>query len=175
MPKSRDPLLIVARYLVGAIIGIFIFAGVMVAIGLGAVLTMQRSEILAKLSASAVSGPGYLLVVTALFLVLALLTVSILFMRELFRIVGSVEEHDPFQPINADRLRRMGWFALGAQIILVAIAGIASWFGGFRQALVAEDAIASATSTLVLTLVLFILARVFRVGAEMRAELEGTV
>ena len=172
---SKDPLLATARFLVATIIGVLAFAGVIVAIGLGAVLTMQRSEIHSKLSAAGASDSGYMLIVTALVLVIALLAFAALFMRELFRIVGSVEQQDPFQPINADRLRSMGWFTVGSQIILFALAGIASWFGGFKQALLAEDAMVAGTTALVLTLVLFILARVFRVGAEMRSELEGTV
>ena len=36
---SKDPLLTIARFLVGTIIGVFAFAGVIVAIGLGAILT----------------------------------------------------------------------------------------------------------------------------------------
>ena len=59
--------------------------------------------------------------------------------------------------------------------LLLAIIGIALWFGGHREQLIAEDAANMLVSGLVLTLVLFILARVFRLGTAMRDDLEGTV
>ena len=98
-----------------------------------------------------------------------------LFMRELMRMIGSVEQGDPFQPFNADRLRRMGWLTVGSQVALVALAAIGMAFDGIRPALMAEDALNAAVGGLLLALVLFILARVFRIGAGMREELEGTV
>ena len=171
----RDPLLAIARFLLGAIMGAFAFAGIMVAIGLGAVATVQSDYVLAKLAAAGASNAGYGAVLFALVLIIMLMALGVLFMRELFRIVGSVEQGDPFQPFNADRLRRMGWNTVASQMILFALAAIAHSFGGFRQALLAEDAMLAGFSALLLALILFILARVFRVGAEMRSELEGTV
>jgi len=177
MPQAvrRDPLLAFAQFLVGALAGLFAFAGIMVAIGLGAVATVQRDYVFAKLAAAGLSEAGYGAVLFALVLIIMLMALGAFFMRELFRLVGSVEEGDPFRPFNADRLRRMGWNTVASQLILFALAAIAHSFGGYRQALLAEDAMLAGFSALLLTLILFILARVFRVGAEMRSELEGTV
>ena len=173
--KPRDPLLSVARAVVGLLMGLFIFVGVIVIIGLGAIVTVQRGEIMAR-AAEANGGPaGYPLILLALVLIVALMTASFLFMRELMRMIGSVERGDPFQPFNADRLRHMGWLTVASQIILVALAGIGTAFSGIRPALMAEDALNAAMGGFLLALVLFILARVFRLGAAMREELEGTV
>ncbi len=177
MPQTfrKDPLLAFAQLVVGALIGLFAFAGIIVAIGLGAVATVQRDYVFAKLVAAGIPEAGYVAVLVGLVLIIMLTALGGLFMRELFRLVGSVEKGDPFQPFNADRLRRMGWNTVASQMILFALAAIAHSFGGYREALLAEDATLAGFSALLLALILFILARVFRVGAEMRSELEGTV
>ena len=172
---KKDPLLATARLFVGAAIGVVGFAAIMVAIGLGAALTIQRTETLDKLAAAGIADNGYAAIMLALALVIALLTLVFLFLRELFRITGSVERGDPFLPINADRLARMAWLNLGSQLILFFLAGIGIWLDDMKAALLAEDAINLGVTETLLTLVLFILARVFRVGAAMRDDLEGTV
>ena len=177
MPTTyrRDPLLAIARLVVGAAVGLVGFAAVMISIGLAAALTVQRTEVLTKLATTGIADNGYVAIMLALALVIALLTLMFLFLRELFRIVGSVERGDPFLPINADRLARMAWLNLGSQMILFALAGIGIWLDHMKAALLAEDAINLGVTETLLTLVLFILARVFRVGAAMREELDGTV
>ncbi len=173
--KPKDPLLAAARVVVGLLMGLFAFVGVIVTIGLGAILTVQRSEIIER-AATANGGPvGYPLILLAFVLIIGLMALSFLFMRELMRMIGSVQLGDPFQPFNADRLRRMGWLTVGSQVTLVALAAIGMAFDGIRPALMAEDALNAAFGGLLLALVLFILARVFRIGAAMREELEGTV
>ena len=172
--KSKDPLLSAARVVVGLLMGLFAFVGVIVAIGLGAILTVQRAEIVER-AATANGGPAYLFILLACILIIGLMAFSFMFMRELMRMITSVEQGDPFQPFNADRLRRMGWLTVGAQLVLVALAAIGMAFDGIRPALMAEDALNAAFGGLLLALVLFILARVFRIGAAMRADLEGTV
>ena len=108
-------------------------------------------------------------------LIAVLLAGAFWFVHLLGRIVDTVGEGDPFIPTNADRLRTMGWLALAIQLLTLPI-GIAV----ARIAKAVEDS-PSDTSVgldltgLVLVLILFILARVFRKGAAMREELEGTV
>lgn len=173
--KTRDPLLSIARLVVGLLMGLFIFVSVVVAIGLTAILTVQRGEIMER-AAAANGGPaGYFLIILAFVLIIALMAISFLFMRELNRLIGSVGQGDPFQPFNADRLRRMGWLTVASQLLLVGLASIGMAFDGIRPALMAEDALNAAMGGLLLALVLFVLARVFRLGAAMRDELEGTV
>ncbi|MDQ3074185.1 MAG: DUF2975 domain-containing protein [Pseudomonadota bacterium] len=172
---KSDRLLTTSRYLLGILMGLCVFAGTLVTIGLGALLTFERNRTLAKLAARGITEGGYPAFVAAFALIVIILALAFLFLSELLRIVRSVERGDPFVPANADRLRRMAWLNLGIQLILFVLAGISASFGNFRAALVAEDAFSIATGATLLTLVLFILARVFRVGAEMREELEGTV
>ena len=173
--KPRDPLLSVARLVVGLLMGLFAFIGVVVTIGLGAILTVQRSEIIERVAAANGGSVGYPLILLAFVLIIGLMALSFLFMRQLSRMIGSVEQGDPFQPFNADRLRHMGWLTVASQLILVLLASIGMAFDGIRPALMAEDALHAAFGGFLLALVLFILARVFRLGAAMRDELEGTV
>lgn len=171
----RDPLLTAARLVVGLLMGLCIFAAIMVALGIGALLTIEREKMLTKLAESGVSADNYSLVVLALLLIVAVVVIGLLFLREMLRIIGSVELGDPFDSVNADRLRRMGWLTVTSQGLALALAAIAIMIGGYRQALLAEDLLNAAFGGLLLALVLFILARVFRIGAAMREELEGTV
>ena len=172
---KSDSLLTIARYLLVIVMGLCAFAGTLVIIGLGGLLSFERNRMLAMLAARGISEGGYPAVVAAFALIAIMIALAFLFLRELFRIVRSVERGDPFVPINADRLRRMAWLNLAIQVILFMLAAISASIGEFRAALLAEDAFSIATGATLLTLVLFILARVFRVGAEMREELEGTV
>jgi len=171
MPAStafKDPLLMAAKAVLGAAIGLLLFVGVMLVIGLGAAITVSRADIVDKLAAAGISAPGYPLVLLAITLLLAMITLSFLFLRELLRIVRSVEDGDPFTPDNAGRLTRMGWLNLAVQLILFALAAIGIWFDDWRSALLAEDAINLGVGAIVLTLFLFILARFLRLGAPMR-------
>ncbi|PZU15567.1 MAG: hypothetical protein DI591_09455 [Citromicrobium sp.] len=94
--------------------------------------------------------------------------------------VVSVSEGDPFVPANAERLSRMGWTALTGHLLALLVGALVLWFthevkDGANGKLVIEDHISISLSGIMLILTLFILARVFRQGAMMRAELEGTV
>jgi hypothetical protein len=94
------------------------------------------------------------------------------FLRRLDDIVASVGGGDPFAPANARRLEQMGWLAMAMNLVVIPVGMLASWlvrFGGPHTDL------GFSFAGLVLTLVLFILARVFRQGAAMREELEGTI
>ena len=176
MRKShpRDALLAFARLLTGALMGLIALADVGVSIALGLVLTGTRVDILAD-SPAAGMADSYLAVVAILALLIMLFGLGIIFMRELYRIVGSVEQGDPFQPFNADRLRRMGWIIIVGQLVLFAIAGISASGGDRVRPGFDGEALLSGLGAMLMALILFILARVFRVGANMRGELDGTV
>jgi len=90
------------------------------------------------------------------------------FVRILRQIVGTVAERTPFIAENAGRLARMGWLALALKGISIA----AHWV---LADLLALNKVALPDGGIVLALTLFILARVFRQGAAMREDLEGTV
>jgi hypothetical protein len=99
------------------------------------------------------------------------------FLRDLWAIIGSVDDGDPFRPQNAVLLARMGWTMLGANITALLVALQAAWLDEFDQAsgVHSEIDFDLGTGGLLLMLTLFILARVFRHGAAMREDLEGTV
>ena len=113
-------------------------------------------------------------------LVLAAIVVGALFgfFGKLRAIIASVAEGDPFVPENADRLTAMAWLMLAtyllAGVMALVSALVVDWASQF------EDVHATATlgfdvTSILLIIILFILARVFRHGAAMREDLEGTV
>jgi len=93
------------------------------------------------------------------------------FAASLAKIIATVRHGDPFTLANAARLNRMAWLAMSVQVINVVQTLMSSYVSrdGFSM-----DVHMSLTG-LVVGLVLFILARVFRKGTEMRADLDGTV
>lgn len=87
------------------------------------------------------------------------------FLRILWRIVGTAAAGSPFADANADRLTRMGWVTL----LLTGASTLRAF------ALDGSGTLFEPWGSLLLALTLFILARVFRQGAAMREDLEGTV
>ena len=114
-------------------------------------------------------------VVLSLFLALISLGLTYDFVTRLAQVIDTVGRGDPFTLENAARLRRMGWLAIIVQVGSLPLAMLATWLesnvekGSFQL-----DSDISLTG-IGLAIVLFILARVFTRGAEMREELEGTV
>ena len=168
--KPGDPLLTVTLFLlrlVMVVMAAIIVAGVVAVIALLAFPDQQFAPQLSDAGRNTVwwvaAGAAMLVVILAL---------GIAFIRALTRIIGSVGEGDPFRPENADRLSRMGWIALalqGCNLVLVPVVGaIADRIG-------TQSGVDASFDTLILALVLFILARVFRHGTQMRDDLEGTV
>ena len=172
--SGSDPLLTTARVLLALLIGLLLFAATMVAIGIGAILTVQRAVVFEKIAAVGAPASSYGLVILGFTLIVAIMLLTARFLLELRGIVDSVRRGDPFQPVNADRLQLMGWIAVSTQFIWLAVVGIARWAAQYLDEgrRLPE---ANLGSGLLLILVLFILARVFRVGSDMREELEGTV
>jgi hypothetical protein len=120
--------------------------------------------------------------------ILGLLAVVLLFLAAMFvflgklrAIIGTVGEGDPFVPANADRLGLMAWLMLGVQALSWPLAGLAMTVAEWAQSHSEADLNIGAggdgfsLSGILMVLVLFILARVFRQGAAMRDDLEGTV
>ncbi len=166
--RSGDPLLGFTQFLlrmIMVVMGALILIGV---IAVAALLLVPEQQLLPRLSADdtkwwVAAGAAMLIVI---------LTLGIAFIRTLTRIIGSVGEGDPFQPENADRLSRMGWIALalqGCNLVLVPVVGV------IAERIGEGNGVDVSLDSLVLALVLFILARVFRHGTALRDDLEGTV
>jgi Protein of unknown function (DUF2975) len=91
----------------------------------------------------------------------------------LIAIIDTVKVGSPFIIENAKRLREMGWLVLASEALALLGMPLSVWLeqslgeGDYKFTL-SFDAIITA-------LLLFILARVFQQGAQMRDELEGTV
>jgi hypothetical protein len=166
--RSGDPLLGVTQFLLNLIIvvmAVVLLAGL---VAVPALLLLPAEQLGPEIGARGTAG----WVAAGAAMLVVLCTLGIAFIRALTRIIGSVGDGDPFRPDNADRLSQMGWIALAVQVcalIFVPISQtIAERVGG-------GAGIDPAFDSLILALVLFILARVFRRGTQMRDDLEGTV
>lgn len=170
----KDGLLIAAKAaLLAAQIAIGIAASA-VTIAAGTMLVVP-DKIVAEIG-GAVDPQWFWALPTVLVLVALALGFAFVFVEQLRRIVATVGDGDPFVPANAARLHRMGWYALA----VVALEFPVTWLGylidrahdGAGDLDVSGDL---SLSGVVLALVLFILARVFRHGTALRDDLEGTV
>ena len=170
MTRPRDPLLTATKWLLRIGIAGLTLALAAAAIAVGA-LMLYPGKVVPRLAAAP---PGTIWwVIAAVIVVIAILALSIRFAVDLSRIVATVGHDDPFQPENADRLDRMAWMSLGVQLlgfVLAPLVGMIATHAGE-----ARNDYSVSFSGFLLALVLFVLARVFRHGTEMRDDLEGTV
>lgn len=114
-------------------------------------------------------------IIAVLVVGIILLLLGFHFLQLLKRIINSVGEGDPFIPVNAERLTRMGWVIVAIEVLKLPVIAIAHFLATqFKPEDVQVDLEFSLTG-LLFGLVLFILARVFRHGAAMRDDLTGTV
>jgi MFS family permease len=177
LTKPKDPLLGTATVLVVLLRIIVIFAMVMIGIGIGAMVTVGNDQVMEQLAAAGAPrhAIGYLVAVLAL--VMVLLALAHEFFGQLAGIIGSVGEGEPFRAENADRLSKMGWLSVAVHVLALILAAFSKWFKPFLEKAGhdADIGFSVELTGILLTLILFILARVFRRGAEMREELEGTV
>jgi hypothetical protein len=172
--QSRDPLLTVATALLWIILGVLAFAGAIVTICIPGVLFIGAEFIKAP-ELNPLTFETRALITALLAGVAGLLYLGWRFFRTMLAIVRSVGEGDPFIPANADRLTAMGWTMLAINIGAIPVAAL----GAYVTSLAGEGKSSIEGGIdfggIVLILTLFILARVFRHGAAMREDLEGTV
>ena len=174
---AKDPLLVAAKAITILIRILAVFANVMIGIGIGALATVERGRVMAKIAEAGAPDGTFWLLIGAFALIMVLLSLAYRFFDELAGIIDSVGEGEPFRADNAQRLSRMGWLSVGGQALALVLAGITAWFAPYldRVGERADLDFGMDLTGVLLTLILFILARVFRRGAEMREELEGTV
>ncbi len=173
----HDPLLALGRGVIWVLLVLVGLVAALFALCLPLTLIMPETVFSALLETEVTTLPAGAVGMLAALLGFGLVTLlgSAYFLKQLLDIVGSVAAGDPFAPANADRLTRMAWTVLGIQLLAVPL-GLLQY--RLQDVLALEDAIFAisfADNGLVLALVLFILARVFRHGATMREELEGTI
>ena len=155
-------------------------AGIAIIVG-AAALVIFGSDIAAEVTKEFSGTKGdlpLLAILGVLVIVLGVVAAMFVFFAKLRQIIDTVSEGDPFVPANADRLSLMAWLLLGVQLLMLPAAGlglfIAKWAEDIEHANVTIDAGLDLEGIL-MVIVLFILARVFRHGAAMREDLEGTV
>ncbi|KLE34548.1 DUF2975 domain-containing protein [Aurantiacibacter luteus] len=173
----NDPLLLAGKVLaqIGKWLAAIAAAGVTLAIP---ILIVKGDDIDAKLRTE--MGDATMLfpaweAAGALALVLVILVLMFFFFDRLVRIVRTVGEGDPFQPANAQRLSQMGWLMLGVQVLTVPLGALGMFVARTFEEQGGTGDMVIDPSGIIMIVVLFILARVFRHGAAMREDLEGTV
>lgn len=175
-PRRRsDPLLTTVWWLLTALLVLCVILGVVGLFWYPAMLANEAHFVrgFAELGIGR-SGFRWLGILGAL--VAAAMALTFFFLRDLRRIIDSVAQGRPFDPVNADRLRRMAWLSIGIQVLLVPMTKLIIWFDALPyKPNVHHDSDGISIGGIVLTLILFVLARVFRTGAEMQEDLEGTV
>jgi ABC-type transport system involved in multi-copper enzyme maturation permease subunit len=180
-PPGNDLLL-----LAGKIITVFMQIAMAIGataliIGAGALL-FYRDTINAEFIAES-GNPDAVFPIFALFGVmligLAIVAALFLFFRRLREIINTVSNGDPFEPANSGRLNQMAWLMLSVQLLVLPAIPLALELAKVGEE-VGEDLGLSVDggldlSGILMVIILFILARVFRHGAAMREDLEGTV
>lgn len=99
------------------------------------------------------------------------------FFGKMRALIETASKGDPFIPDNARRLNVMAWLLLGSQVLTVLVGELRVFAMSLidPQSKNTFDIDPIDLAGFLIVLVLFILARVFRHGAAMREDLEGTV
>ncbi|WP_286071992.1 DUF2975 domain-containing protein [Stenotrophomonas sp. 57] len=105
--------------------------------------------------------------------IVTLLVLCLLFLRHLLRLLKSAARERPFTHANARRLQRMAWLMLSMELLSILIGAYAAWMGPDFTWM--EVGGGMSITGLVAVLMLFVLARVFAVGAAMRDDLDGVI
>ena len=173
--KPRDPLLTAARFILIVMMGAMALIAAACAIGAVASLAMHGMMV-AEMATHQIPAEAAWAIAPLLALVIAASVLGFLFFRHLYRIVGTVGEGDPFIPENAQRLSAMGWLVVAVHVLAIPLVAIGAWIAELAKE---SDSVHFDSGIdlngILLALILFILARVFREGTRMREELEGTV
>ncbi|MDX1704684.1 MAG: DUF2975 domain-containing protein, partial [Altererythrobacter ishigakiensis] len=161
----NDGLLKAARILI-TIIQVILGIGFAALLVATPTVIFSQSHIADELAATATANVGAIAISIACVLVLgaAMVSVAYYFLRLLKQMINSVGDGDPFIAENADRLTRMGWLAVSIEGLKIPIGAIMIFITTQLKEEFTIDADFSFTGLLI-ALVLFILARVFRQGA----------
>lgn len=183
----NDPLLLIGKIFTIVLQAVMAIGSVALIIAIPAILIAQgpiEAEIASELPGFDEDFPA-LLIAAIMAIGLSILVMLFFFFGMLRRIIGTVGDGDPFQPANARRLSTMAWLMLGTQLVVIPAGIIAFQLTGYADAIETAGADGFSMSfdgendldvtAWLLVIILFILARVFRHGAAMREDLEGTV
>lgn len=178
--KPNDLLLLAGKVLAIFMQGAMVIGASAIVIATGALLFFRDSliaEYAEEVGDPSVVFPVFTLL-GVLIIGLAIVCALFVFFGNLRKIIGTVGEGDPFAPANANRLSQMGWLILGVQLAVFPATALGIQLAQFADELedvnFTIDGGFDLTGILIVVL-LFILARVFKHGAAMREDLEGTV
>ncbi|MFC0205197.1 DUF2975 domain-containing protein [Novosphingobium soli] len=173
---ARDPLLAFARVVLFLAMGLCGLVGAVMLVT-APFMIFGRFSILDDVSADlegATTGT-FLAIGGVMLLVAVAAALAFLFLRHLLRIIDSVGEGDPFVPVNATRLAAMAWLTIAIEALTYPIGGLGILIARSFPNVHSDLEVGFSLSGVLLAVILFILARVFRKGAQMRADLEGMV
>ena len=172
---AQDPLLAAVRVLLSVFMAVTLVGGAVLALSVPT-MPLWWPHVAPRLFERAgplLSGDvaymiGGIIALVAIIAVLAFY--SLLLLR---RLIDTVAGGDPFIPTNAERLARMGWIA----VLIQALAFPADVLSNLvaRAIRIPPADVGFSVGGILLALLLFVLARVFREGTRMREDLEGTV
>ena len=103
---------------------------------------------------------------------LAAVPLNLIVLRRLLQMIDTVRAGDPFVARNAERLQVIAWALLGQQILQLLVGLIARASSAKAHGLHLDS---FSTGGWLAVILLFVLARVFAEGANMRDDLAGTV
>ena len=173
---KSDPLLMAGKAITYIGQALMVIAAAAITIGLPLIIFLQdRIEREWQAEMDVTTAFPTLWLVAILVIAAAFVALVFVFLSKLRLIINTVGEGDPFVPENAERLTLMAWIMLAIQALAIPAVAIAIYLQK-----VIEDSEASIDAQLdlsgiILVIMLFILARVFRHGTAMREDLEGTV
>ena len=174
--KPTDPLLAAGKIMTVLLMAIIALVTVLLIVMVPIILLNQPKFAAQIVEAGGASVGTAMAATIALLLLAAMVTAAAFhFFQLLGRIIDTVSANDPFTLVNAGRLSRMGWISLAFQAATFPMALLVVYL---KDLLPAEDLTLDFEFSLtgvLLAIVLFILARVFKHGAAMREDLEGTV
>ncbi|MEP3422842.1 MAG: DUF2975 domain-containing protein [Erythrobacter sp.] len=181
MTDKPNDLLLLAGKILTIISQVALAIGALALLIVAPLVLFFRDKINAEiaLDTANAAGPIPMAALLGLFAIgFTMIALTFVFMGKLRAIISSVGDGDPFIPDNAERLNFMAWLMLAVQALMIPTAALAVFLTEWSQEL--EDAEISIDAGLdidgiLIVVILFILARVFKHGAAMREDLEGTV
>lgn len=170
--RPRDPLLALARLVLGLVT--IAAAGFAIAMTLALpVVFVIRDKVLVFLVSHGAPPEAIWGVMTLQLLSAVAAILGFFFFRHLYRIIDTVGAGDSFSLDNSSRLSAMAWIAVAVHVLAIPLSIVSKWLSEYSDRFEVNAGVSFAG--IILALVLFILARVFREGSRMREDLEGTV
>lgn len=179
MVDERKDLLLVAGKLLSFVMQWACAAGALAMVVLSALRVIFRDRIQVTEYSDSLGNTEPLIGQPVFFLMVAgVLILGFFFFAKLKTIIESVHKGDPFSSENATSLTTMAWLLLAMQFLVMPTALIGAYLDPIvnnRDDFHVTVEMGPDVEGILMVIVLFILARVFKHGAEMREDLEGTV